>query len=79
MIRKTLDPVWGLNLGVQACQKKFKPFRHRNTYTSIYLVYKKHSTMLHFSKKTATQHHCRFGELTNSDVPSSLSVYNVNR
>ena len=41
MIIKTLDPVWGLNLGVQACQKNFKPFRHRNTYASIYLVYKR--------------------------------------
>ena len=26
MIRKTSDPVWGLNLGVHACQKNFKPF-----------------------------------------------------
>ena len=33
--------MWGLNLGVQSCQKKFKPFRHRNTYASIYSVYKR--------------------------------------
>ena len=31
--------MWDLNLGVQACQKNFKLFRHRNTYASIYLVY----------------------------------------
>ena len=30
-----------LNLGVQACQKNFKPFRHKNTYASIYSVYKR--------------------------------------
>ena len=33
--------MWGLNLGVQACQKNFKPFQHRNAYASIYLVYKR--------------------------------------
>ena len=33
--------MYGLNLGVQVCQKKFKPFRYRNTYASIYLVYKR--------------------------------------
>ena len=33
--------MWDLNLGVQACQKNFMPFRHRNTYASIYLVYKR--------------------------------------
>ena len=33
--------MWDLNLGVQACQKNFKPFRHRNTYVSIYSVYKR--------------------------------------
>ena len=34
--------MWDLNLGVQACQKNFKPFRHRNAYASIYSVYKKY-------------------------------------
>ena len=33
--------MWGVNLGVQACQKNFKPFRHLNTYASIYSVYKR--------------------------------------
>ena len=33
--------MWGLNLGVHACQKKFKPFQHRNAHASIYLVYKR--------------------------------------
>ena len=33
--------MWGLNLGVHACQKNFKPFRHRNTHASIYSVYKR--------------------------------------
>ena len=31
--------MWGLNLDVQACHSNFKPFRHRNAYASIYLVY----------------------------------------
>ena len=33
--------MWGLNLGVHACQKNFKPFQHRNTHASIYSVYKR--------------------------------------
>ena len=33
--------MWDLNLGVQASQKNFKPFRHRNAYASIYSVYKR--------------------------------------
>ena len=33
--------MWDLNLGVQACQKNFKPFRHTNTYASIYSLYKR--------------------------------------
>ena len=33
--------MWGLNLGVQACQKNFKPFQHKNIYASIYSVYKR--------------------------------------
>ena len=33
--------MWGLTLAVHACQKKFKPFQHRNTYAYIYSVYKR--------------------------------------
>ena len=30
-IRKTSNLVWGLNLGIHARQKNFKPFRHRRS------------------------------------------------
>ena len=33
--------MWGLNLDVHACQKKFKTFQHSNTHAYIYLVYKR--------------------------------------
>ena len=33
--------MWGLNLGVHACQKNFKPFQLSNTHASIYSIYKR--------------------------------------
>ena len=74
--------MWDLNLGVQACQKKFKLFRHRNTYASIYSVYKKTQYNATFFKKKLLHnitaglgnepavmypHHCRFIMRTGSD------------
>ena len=62
--------MWDLNLGVHACPKKFKPFRHRNTYASIYSVYKRFFNIY--------KHHCRF-QKTNSDEkkPTVMLVITV--
>ena len=66
--------MWDLNLGVHACQKFFKPFRHRNTHASIYLVYKR-NFLIYINitvgfKKTDSDacYHCRFILKTGSDI-----------
>ena len=36
--------LWGLNLGVHACQKNFKPFRHRR-FTEVHTPFRRTMTI----------------------------------
>jgi hypothetical protein len=58
--------MWGLNLGVYACQRNFKPFRQRNTHDSIYSVSNEYifytctSLLVPYLTGSDVGNHCRF-------------------